>query len=172
MSKIRSFSRQSGLSLVETVLSIGVASTIFLLIVGLFTATVQSRVKADSIILVETSGSFVGQTLTESVRNAESIAAPLPGASGSMLTLTSSDPQKNPITYSVSNGVLYVSEGGGEDIALTPNDVEVTGITFSNLTVNGTPGTVQMVLDLRRRTQNNRKEYNYSQTFYATGSLR
>lgn len=65
-------------------------------------------------------------------------------------------------------GAVQVKEGAGALVPLTSNDVQVTNLTFRNLTRAGTGGIVQVSFTVSRVNPNNRNEYDYQKTF--TGS--
>lgn len=66
---------------------------------------------------------------------------------------------------------LQIKEGAAAAIPLTSNDVQVSGLTFNNLTRSGTPGIVQVSFTLSRVNPSGRNEYDYQKTFTSTAEV-
>lgn len=67
---------------------------------------------------------------------------------------------------------LQVKEGTGAIVPLTNNKVQISGLTFKNLTRSGTPGIVQVSFTLSRASSSGRSEYTYQKTFTSSAALR
>jgi hypothetical protein len=67
---------------------------------------------------------------------------------------------------------LQITEGAASAIPLTNSKVEVTNLTFKNLSRSGTPGIVQVSVTLARINDSNRNEYDYEKTFVTSAALR
>lgn len=76
-----------------------------------------------------------------------------------------------PILVSGSPSVARVKEGAGANVSLTSSDVEVTGLSFKNLTRSGTSGIVQVRFNIARVNPQNRPEYDYQKTFIGTAEV-
>jgi len=66
---------------------------------------------------------------------------------------------------------VQVKEGAGALVPLTSNDVQVTNLSFKNLTRAGTGGIVQVSFTVSRVNPNNRNEYNYQKTFIGSAEV-
>jgi len=73
-----------------------------------------------------------------------------------------------------STGALQVKEGAvsATPVPLTNNKVQVTSLSFTNLTRSGTPGAVRISFTLSRINPSNRGEYDYQKTFTTTAAIR
>ncbi len=71
-----------------------------------------------------------------------------------------------------SSGVMQIKEGLANNVPLTNSKVEISNLTFKNLTRSGTPGVVQVSFTIYRVNPNNRSEYDYQKTFTGTAALR
>lgn len=71
-----------------------------------------------------------------------------------------------------ATGALQVKEGAAAAIALNNDKVEVSNLTFKNLTRTGTPGVVQVSFTIYRKNPNSRNEYSYQKTFTGTAAIR
>ena len=121
MSNIHSkkYAIQKGFTLVELLLYIGIAAVILLVSSLFLTTFLEARVKNQTISEVEQQGLLAIKAMTQSIRNAESITSPTLGGSGSTLTLEFTDSGLDPTVFSLSSGVLYITEGASSAVALT-----------------------------------------------------
>lgn len=71
-----------------------------------------------------------------------------------------------------SSGTLQVKEGTATAVPLLNNDVQISSLTFKNLTRSGTNGVVQISFTLSRLNPSNRNEYDYQRTFTGTAEIR
>jgi len=69
-------------------------------------------------------------------------------ASSTTLVLEMPDSTKSPVTFSLSNGVLYMQEGTAEPVAITSNRVVVQSLTFQKIEVAGAKGGVKINITL------------------------
>lgn len=110
--------------------------------------------------------------ITQAIRNAEEISSPGISSTADSLTLTVSDPASNPLTFSLTDGVVMVSAGLNSSVALTNSNVQASDLQFRNLSRTGTPGNVQVTFTLTRLSDSPRHEYDYTRTFSGSASLR
>jgi Tfp pilus assembly protein PilW len=162
----------SGFTLVEVLLYLAVAILILATATIFFFTILQSRVKNQTVAEVEAQGSALLHTITQTIRNSSGINSPSQGGSGSSLSIVSSDPAKDPTVFDVQSGVARITEGVSSAVALTNSRVSLSGLTFQNLSRTGTAGTVRVQFTLTHTNSSGRNEYNYTKTFYASGSLR
>jgi len=155
----------SGFTLIEVLLYVGIAS-FMLLTINMFTATIlQSRIKNQTVLAVENSGDAIMQTITQTVRNASQINISSPQS----LTATMLDGQQ--LTFSLENEVINLTQGG-TIYPLIPSNIVATSLQFTNLAPANKPASVQTVLNLEHLSPEQRNETTYSKTFYATATLR
>ncbi len=76
------------------------------------------------------------------------------------------------VTTTANIGAIQVKEGAAANIPLTNSKVQVSNLSFSNLTGSGTPGAVQVNFTIYRINPQNRNEYDYQKTFTSTAALR
>lgn len=164
-------SKTSGYTLIELLLYVVIISTLLTTVTLFFGMTVETRVKNQSIAEVNDQGVLVMDHITQTIRNASSISAPTPGGSGSSLTLVVPTSSLSPTIFNLNGTALQVKEGTTATIALTNNDIQVTNLTFKNLTRSGTPGNVQVSFTLSRFNPNNRNEYDYQKTFTSAAEV-
>ena len=161
-----------GFTLLELILYVSIAGVI-LLVVSIFLSTIlQSRIKNQTVSEVEQQGAQVMQLITQTIRNAEDISAPSQGISGASLTLDVVDLSDDPTIFDLSSGVIRITEGVDSPINIINSRINVSGLSFHNLSKTDTAGTVKIVFTLSHKNPEGRNEYNFSKTFYGSASLR
>ncbi|MCA9364013.1 prepilin-type N-terminal cleavage/methylation domain-containing protein [Candidatus Kaiserbacteria bacterium] len=163
---------QKGFTLVELLLYVAIAGSLLLLTTAFLFMLLEARVKNQTIAEVEQQGLQVMQNITQSVRNAEGITAPTVGGSSPSLTLDVVSGVDDPTVYTLNSGTIEVTEGGGGAVALTNTRVTASGLSFENLSRAGTPGVIRVSFTLTHVNPDNRQEYTFSKTFYASASVR
>lgn len=163
------------MTLIETLLYIALASVIILAVSLLTTMIVQVRTKNKTVSEVENQGTQLMRALTQSIRNAKDINSPLPGASGTTLSLTEENLTKNPAVFEATEDTIKIKEGQGGEIALISPTVKISEVSFSNFSPaseNGLSGTIKIQFTLKYNSTDPRFELNYQKTFYSSASLR
>ena len=163
---------KQGFTLVEVLLYVIILSAMTLTISVLLFLIFQSRVKGQTIAEVEQNGQRIMQIVTQTIRNADSITSPAIGTSASSLTLVVPTGAKSPTIFDLSGSVFRVKEGVGTNIALSNSRVVVSGLSFYNTSRTGTPGVIKIQFTLSHLNPSGRNEYNYSETFYGSATLR
>lgn len=162
----------AGYTLVELLVYIAIISTLLFAATAFFGVVVDARVKNQSITEVNQQGAQAMELIGQTIRNATSITTPAAGASGASLTLVVPTGSLSPTVFDSSSNVLRITEGAGAATSLTNSKVQVSSLTFRNLTRSGTPGIVQVSFTLARVNANNRNEYSYSKSFQTSVGLR
>lgn len=193
--KLKSF------TLVEILLYIGLAVVIIYSTSTLLITIFQIKAKNQIILEVENQGSDLIQSITQSVRAANSVTSPAPGSAGQSLTLAMADPSINPTIYNlaspapviagpspslamagsaqgptitnIASQIAQVTEGATPAIALTTSDLKVENLNFQTID-NGTgvPNSVKIDFSLEYSTNDARYEFNYKRDFSETVNIR
>ena len=127
---------------------------------------IGSKTKSQAMQEVQANAYIVMERISHDIRNASDVDPRSafeiniadPAHTTEAFVLTAHEVSITPIVYTVDNGTLYVSRRGGTPISLTSNAVEVTDLTFSNLSSSaGTTAQVSIRLSLiyRNPTQQN-----------------
>lgn len=161
-----------GFTLVELLLYISLISIMLFVISDFFFLIIKSRVKNQVIAEVEQQAVQAAQMITQAGRNAENVTSPGAGGNAAFLTLDMADISKNSTIFDLSGGVIRIKEGAGSPIPLTNSRVIASDLNFQNLSYAGTPGTIRVSFTLSHVNPENKNEYDYSRTFYASASLR
>lgn len=171
MSKV-SFVKQAGFTLIELLLYVSIVGVLLISVSLFFALTADSRIKNQSISEVDQQGQAAMEQITQTLRNADSITLPATAATGSQLTLAMATASINPTIYNLNGTALQIKEGNATAVALTNNKVQVTALTFKNLSRTSTPGIVQVSLTLSRVNASGKNEYDVTKTFTSSVSLR
>lgn len=163
---------QSGFTLLEVLLYSLIASTLLAGVTVFVSMTLEGNARQRVITDVESEAAAAIERITQVIRNAEGITTPVIGATGTTLVLDVVDNALDPTTIDVSSGALRIDEGSGSPEALTSNRVIASNLVVSNLTRGASPGTVHITFTLEASALTGRSTLNYSQTFYASASLR
>jgi prepilin-type N-terminal cleavage/methylation domain-containing protein len=164
--------RNAGFTLIELLLYISIASVILLATSVFLSLLLQARIKNQTVAEVEQQGLQVMQLVTQTARNAEAITAPVPSVSASALTLNVITVASDPTVFDLSGGAVRVTEGVGSAVALTNPRVIASGLSFTNLSRAGTPGTVRVQFTLTHANPEGKNEYAFSKTFIGSATLR
>jgi Tfp pilus assembly protein PilW len=139
-----------------------------------FATTADARLKAQTIAEVDQQGAAALEYIGQTVRAAGSINSPAAGSSAASLNLAMpGTPSADPTVFSLSgSSALQVQEDGSSALPITNSRVEVTSLTFTNLTRSGTSGVVQISFVLSRKSASVRNEFSYQKTFTTSMAIR
>lgn len=162
---------QHGYTLIELLLYISLLSILLPSMIGFMGLAVEVRVKNQTIAEVNEQGAAAMDYITQTIRNANSITAPATASSASSLTLAVPTAGLSPTVFDTDGSTLRVKESTAAAIPLTNNNVQISNLTFANLTRSGTNGIVQVSFTLSRVNPANRNEYNYQKTFTTSAEI-
>lgn len=162
----------TGYTLIELLLYISLTGILLLSLVTFFGMSVDARVKTQTVTEVDQQGAAIMEYMQQTVRNATAITAPTAGTSAASLTVTVPTASLSPTVFNLSGTTLQVKEGTAAAIPLTNSDVRLTALTFTNVSRGGTDGAVRISFTLERINVSGRNEYDSSETFTTTVSLR
>lgn len=161
-----------GFTLIELLLYVALVS-IMLLVLGAFLSLIlQSRVKSQAILEVESQGAEIISRTTQTIRNSTVINSPSIGTTASSVSLGETDGAKNPTVFDLSSGIIRIKEGSAANINLNNSRITASALTFKNLSRTGTPGIVTFQFTLSFNNSSGRNEYTYTKTFYGSAALR
>ncbi|MFZ2192692.1 MAG: prepilin-type N-terminal cleavage/methylation domain-containing protein [Candidatus Moraniibacteriota bacterium] len=162
---------KKGFTLIEVLLYITIAGTILSVFSFFLYIMLSMQVKSQVISEVEQQGIQVMQEITQATKDAQGINSPTDGTASS-LSLDVISSVKDPTIFSLSSGVIRISEGGGIEINLTSGRIVASDFIVNNLSKAGTPGTIRIEFTLTHVNPEGRNEYNYSKKFYGSASIR
>jgi Tfp pilus assembly protein PilW len=134
----------------------------------LFAVSTDARIKNQSVNEVNQQGIAAMEYIEQTVRGATSITSPALGASASSVTLVVPTGAQSPTIIDVASNALETKEGTAAYVPLTNSKVQVTALTFTNVSRSSTAEALQISLTISRTNPGNRTEYSYSKTFTST----
>jgi type II secretory pathway component PulJ len=161
-------SDNQGFTLVELLLYVFVASGILLSIVALVALLIQSRVKNQTISLVEQQGAQIALLISQEINNAKIITAPAVGNSGEALQFQDINNQTEQL--SLVSSTLFLNKNN-QNFALNPATILISNWQVKNLGV-ALHDSIKIKFDLNYNNLSGLNQYNYSQTFYVTANIR
>lgn len=172
MSRTQNVTLQAGYTLIELLLYVVMLGILLSAVVAFFGMTTDARVKNQSITEVNEQGADVMDYMTQTIRNALSIASPTIGTSANQLIVSGPTANLSPTVFSVVSGVLQVREGSSAAIALTSSKVQVSSFTITNVSRAGTSGIVKISFTISRLASPVLNEYDYQRTFTTSVGIR
>lgn len=157
-----------GFTLVELLLYVFIASIILLSIVALVALLVQSRVKNQTVSLVEQQGAQIIQLVTQEINNARVINSPTMGGVSDILQFQDINGQTEQV--SLVSTTLFLNKNT-KDYFLNPGTIQVSNWQVKNLGV-ANHDSIKIQFDLNYNNLSGLNQYNYSETFYATANIR
>ena len=161
-----------GFTLVEFLLYLGILIIVLVLTSGFLWNIIFGNIKASVHQAVQQSGSFALMKITQEVKKALVINNPLPGATSTSLSLAMASSTLDPTIFNLAGGKIRVSSGLPVDYQdLTPYQVVVTDLRFTNLSYEDKPGTLRIEITLEHVNPDNRSEYRARVDLKSTVSL-
>ncbi len=163
---------KKGFSLLETILYIilmaMILSTLALFLLQLTSARAKTRVISD----VLSGAHLIEQRLSEAVRHAQAInvATSVFGTDPGVLSLEMTDATRDPTVFSLSanDGQFQMSQDGGAATTLTPSNLQITNLVFTNLTGADDVGIIQVQFTVSTTSTSGSKPFSYDQSFQTT----
>lgn len=157
---------KNSFSLIESVLYVGFAAIIIPLLAYFLFSSTQLMSRNQALLEVERTANFITQTITQNLRNADTIINPLLGESSSTLSLVvfTQSGATTTMEFSLKGGQLALAESGNGSVWLTTTSTAISGLLFSNASRGGTPGSIRLQFTVTKDS--------YAKIYYAGGSLR
>ncbi len=169
--KLRIHNR-TGYTLIELMLYIAILGSLLAAVSGFYAMTQATQKKAQVIAEVDQQGNMVIETITSTLRNASNINSPVAGANSTSASIAMASSSINPTIYDLNGSALRRQEGVAAAELLTSTRIQVSNLTFRNLTRSGTDGALQVSFTLSSTNTSGRAEYAYQKNFITTVALR
>lgn len=163
---------KNAFTLVEVILYMSLTSILVLMVAMLWVTASDTRDRSEAMSIVNTEGTHIISQLTQIIRNANSITTPTATNSGNSLTIAVPTSVLSPTTIALSGGNLSLTEGSNSPITLNSNRVSISSLTFRNVSKDYSVGSVRVEITISYINNTGKTSLNYSQTFYATATLR
>lgn len=173
--------RVRGLTLIESLLYIALVSGVVIAASIFAWNIIGSKTKSTSIREVDSQATLALERILFTARMSRGIVSTsstdvnLAGAgqSSDSFGLEIPAPASTPVIFSVDQGVLMMSRDGNAPLALTSNRVQVTDLTFTELSDNnGQTVHISVDLTLQHANPEQRQEYEAVRTLHGAAELR
>jgi len=161
---------QAGFTLFEIIIYVAIMAMI---VTSFVTFSISiSNVKVKVFVVQEVNSNIRNalDLIGQKIRVASAVTAPLSGANGSTLSLNFLSPDPS-LTFSLNNGVLYLTPASSSAVAITNADVNITNLKFYNLAANGRNDSIEIFITAEYRNKSSR-EYTYSNSIETTVNIR
>jgi len=148
-----------GFTLIEFLIYIAILAVILIFTTGFLWDIILGNIKETSWQEVQQNSRFALTKISQEIKKATGVNSPLPGNSGSSLSLVMADPDLNPTVFDIVDGKLRITKGINGPYEITSGQVIVTNLNFINLSYEDTPGTIQIEMTIERVNPSNRIEY-------------
>lgn len=162
---------QSGFTLIEFLIYIAIIGAALAGFMQFILATGSARASARAVSEVNANMRFVDDIITQKIHEAQNVLTPLEQAGSTSIVLDMPVPQPD-ITFSVTNGVLNLTEQGVGTVALTSKDIFVDGFLISNYANPGERDNLRIAVAIRYNYQGTGVEYRYARTLVTSASTR
>ena len=169
---IKNYKKKSGFSLVEILIYIAIFSVFVISLVSFNSSLTASRLHNQMMLEVNDQGEKVMKIITQTLRNSSQVNSPTIGSAANNLSVVTGVPVNDPTVFSLSGGVLYITEGAGSPVALTNNQVITSSLLFSNFSRSSTPNIIKVSFTLASIALSSSPGGTYSFTFNGSAALR
>lgn len=167
---------QNGFTLIELLIYVAIFATMIGAVVGLALSATAERVNSQIAADLNYQGEAAIALITQTVRQASAINSPTTGDSATTLSLSMANSTVNPTVFDAAADAnttrLRMSEGAPAIVSsLSNGHVRVVNLSFTNMSLNATKGSVLIKLTLKYQSASDRRELQYSKTFYGAATI-
>ncbi len=163
---------KQGFTIIEILFYIAISSILILGLTAFMISVTEINQRSKIVEEVEQQGAQVMELILRSIRKADSINNPTIGNSSNSLSLVMIEIGKNPTLFNLSNQTLQITEGINSAQALNNNLVNVSDLSFTNLSRPETSGIIRVQFTLNYNHPSQEGIFNYEKTFVSSASLR
>lgn len=146
----------SGFTLIELIVYVGLAALVIVSTTLFILDIIGGKVKSEVIQEVQQNARLALERITQEIHGAQSInlgsssfGVNLASSPGSKLSLDMREAALDPTEFDVASGILRIRQGASGPDPLTSDEIEITNLTFHNLTSpNGRTENIRVSLSL------------------------
>lgn len=161
----------SGFTLLETIIYIGLSVSILLIVINIFMSFSSTKTKINTVHRVINEGEFIMKKVTQTVKNGKIINLPEPGSNSPLLSMDMIAGVDSPVNIYLTDGDLILEEAGVPK-TLNTNNININSLTFNNYSYENTPGIIRIEMEVEYNNLGNRKEFDFTQTFTSSAALK
>jgi type II secretory pathway pseudopilin PulG len=161
---------KKGFTLIETILYVAIMGIAISSFIAFGMSISASRSKTYVVQEVQANARLLTDVMSKSLKHARGVVSPMAGESNSLLVLDM--PESEPdMTFSIIDGIVFLTDGVGEPTALVSSRVEVTDLQFSNIAQAGGQDSVLFEFGIKYRYDNS-PDFSYTDSFRSAVTLR
>ena len=164
--------KQKGFTLIETLIYIGIIGAVVASFVVFSMSITNSRNKTYVVQEVQANGRTALSIMTQKIRAASSVttgSCTFDSDPGELYLVI--DGTTNIINLDADDGVLQLTAGAADPVAITTDEVQVTNLVFTDLT-DGDRDNIRIEMTAAYNNLGTDVEYTYSENFQTAVSLR
>jgi len=159
----------SGFTMMETVVYLAIVGIVATAFISFSLTIVSIRNKNYAQEETEANIRAVINLISQKIREADDVVLPASGGQDTALVL---DNGVNPeITFNLDDGQIMMTEGAGQAIAITSNEIDASVLEFSNLAQSGDKDSIKINLTFDFKN-NDSLDYEHSSSIQTAISLR
>lgn len=140
-------------TLIEVIIYIALSSVV---IVSIMTFSIHMIYTGEKTIIrheAEQNAYFVLQRIIDEIRSAKdlNINSSDFGNNPGVLSLSKKDAEKNPTVFNVSDSIIRIQQGSKSPLPLLPDNIQITNLVFTNLSIANKTKTIRIQLTLRHK---------------------
>jgi hypothetical protein len=129
-----------------------------------------SRSKTYAVQEVQANARMLMDTITKSLKHAQSVVSPAAGENTDLLVLDMPGAEPD-ASFSVVDGIVFLTEGVGEPAALISQRSEITELKFTNLAEIGGQDSVLIEFGIKYRYDDS-LDYSYADSYRSAVTIR
>lgn len=165
-----------GFTLIETLIYLAIIGAVVASFVSYSLSITGSRSKAYVAQETQANARAAINLITQKIRMSDGIdiGASTLDVDPGILSLTTASTTLNPMIFKldVDDGVLQLSQGGGDFISVTSNEVKIVNLVFSNPSPSDERASIRIDMTVDFNNPSGDVEFNYSKTFQTTVGIR
>ncbi len=162
-----------GTTLIETLTAMAIMGVLVVVVASLIHSILIGQKRDRVMVEVEYQAASLMYDITQNLRNATGISVPAVGASGSTLNIAiTSIPSQNPTRYTYTTPSIFISRAGASATKISSDTVNVTNLTFQNITQTVGEAAVRVSLTVASKNPTGESELAYSTTLTTTVTIR
>lgn len=139
--------KNQSFTLIELLIYSAIVSVVLLTASSFLWNIVWGNLKETAFQEAQQNSRFALTRITQEIKKAKSINAPLPGFSQNSISLEMTDDDLNPTIFDLDQQKIRMRQGASPSLYLTSDQAVISNLLFTNLSYPVTPGTVRVEID-------------------------
>ena len=159
-----------GFTFIETLIYLAIVGVVISSFISFSLSITAARNKAYVVQEVQANTRMALGLIARTIRQAGGVLNPASGTAAGSLTLDMPGPDPD-IMFSLTSGILYITEGVGDPVAITSDEVNIVNLVFTNLALSTDKDNIRVEITAEYGNSGS-LEYAYSQSLRTAVSIR